>query len=461
MADCANGLAAETTKRIASAGGAEKAEDELGIHWVIDSTYAGLELLRGARLRVGRGEDCHLRLEHSSVSRHHAELYRQGPIYALRDCGSTNGTWLNGVRTEHSALSAGDVLRFGECLGVVANLDSSVALRGFERLAPGLFGGPSLVAALALARTAAPTDVPIVLVGETGAGKECVARALHHWSGRPGRFNAINCSTVPATLAEAELFGHQRGAFTGAERSRIGHFQAAHEGTLFLDEITDLPLDVQAKLLRVVEAGEVVPLGGTASCPASVRIIAAAHEPLGALVEQKRFRPDLYARLAGFEVRLPPLRERREEIPGFFLQLLAKHATSAVPRVAPALFEWLCLRAWPGNVRELEFMVRKLLAVHADAPLLRLEFAQEIAGSAGKAAQAVTAAEPGSAFRTRRESELARLKVALGETNGNMKAAAERAGISRRRAYRLLDVEKTVETDATDSFGESDESELE
>jgi transcriptional regulator of acetoin/glycerol metabolism len=455
LADAANGTA-NTTERLARTGGTGPTESEFGIHWVIDASYSGLDILRGARLRVGRGVDCHLRLEHRSVSRHHAELQRQGASYALLDAGSTNGTWLNGVRTHQSALAAGDVLRFGECLGIVAKFEPGVSPRAFESLAPGLWGGTALATSLAMARAAATTDLPVVLVGETGSGKERIARALHHWSGRTGRFNAINCSAVPAALAEAELFGHQRGAFTGAERARMGHFQAAHEGTLFLDEITDLPLDLQAKLLRVVEAGEVVPLGGTAPTPVNVRVIAAAHEPIARLVEQKRFRPDLYARLGGFEVRVPPLRDRREEIPGFFVRLLEKHATGPVPRIAPNLLEWLCLRAWPGNVRELELMARKLLAVHADEPLLTLAGAQKLDGAAQRPA---VRSEASAAFKNRRDSELQRLKLALAETNGNMTAAAERAGISRRRAYRLLDRTKASDTDElSDSDSEPVES---
>jgi len=431
---------AETTERIASATGLRGDARELGIFWVIDGVYAGLDLLRGARLRVGRGDECRLRLEHGSVSRTHAELYRQGPIYALRDCGSTNGTFLNGVRTEHSGLSAGDVLRFGECLGIVANLEPSVTTRGFEALAPELWGGPTLAAALANARAAARTDLPIVLVGETGSGKERVARGVHAWSERSGRFYAVNCSTIPAALAEAELFGHQRGAFTGAERARAGHFQAAHGGTLFLDEIADLPLDVQAKLLRVLEAGEVVPLGGTAAAPLDVRVIAALQEPITKLVAEERFRPDLYARLAGFVVEVPPLRDRREEIPGLFQKFLEKHATGAVPRVAPALLEWLCLRPWPGNVRELELMARKLLALHGGEPVLRPSFAQALAGVAPDEAMPTGVGPAG--FRDRREHDLERLRLALVKSSGNVKAAAESIGISRRRAYRLLDAAK-------------------
>ncbi len=314
---------------------------------------------------------------------------------------------------------------------------AEVVSREFGSLAPGLWGGPTLARAIEKARASALSNVPIVIVGETGTGKERIARAIHHLSGRSGRFNAINCSTVPAPLAEAELFGHQRGAFTGAERARGGHFQAAHGGTLFLDEISDLSLDVQAKLLRAVEEGEVVPLGGTASTPADVRIVAASHERLDILVEQKRFRADLCARLAGFVVDVPPLRRRREEIPGFLLHLLEKHSTGVVPRVAPALVEWFCLRDWPGNVRELELTVRKLLALHPAEPLLRVSFAQALAEGGPEGSSSAPPVTLG--FSDRRASDLHRLQQVLEGNGGNLKAAAEAIGISRRRAYRLLE----------------------
>jgi len=428
------------TEPLTAASAARAARSELAIQWVLHSALAKVDGLRGLRLRIGRGDACHLRLEHSSVSREHAELYRQGPIYALKDLGSTNGTWLNGERVEHTAVTPGDVLRVGDCVGVVMALDPDGPTREFGVLGPELWGGPALAKALAKAKASAASDLPVVIVGETGTGKERIARALHHFSARKGRFDAVNCSTVPAALAEAELFGHTRGAFTGAERAREGHFQAAHEGTLFLDEIADLPLDVQAKLLRAVEQGEVTPLGGTAATRVSVRIMAAAHQRLEVLVTERRFRADLCARLAGFIVEVPPLRRRREEIPGFLFRLLEKHCTGAIPIVAPALVEWLCLRDWPGNGRELELMVRKLLALHAGEPVLRLSFAQALVEAEPTVKRSTVA--PTSGFPDRSASDRYRLEQALQRTGGNMKAAAAAAGISRRRAYRLLESAK-------------------
>jgi transcriptional regulator with AAA-type ATPase domain len=442
----------ETTQRAEDGrSGSTLGRPELAVAWIAESGTVELSILRGARLKIGRDKSAQIRLDHPSVSRLHAELYRQGPIYVLQDLESTNGTWLDDARAEHAAISAGCVLRVGDCIGVVLNLEPGVDEPAFANLAPGLWGGPTLSAAVRDAKTAATTNVPIVLVGETGTGKERIARALHGWSGRSGPFHAIGCSTVSPALAEAELFGHQRGAFPGAESSRRGHLLAAHRGTLFLDEIADLTLEVQAKLLRAVETGEVSPLGGTGTTLVDVRIIVATFERLEALVEQKRFRPDLAARLAGFVVQVPALRERREEIPGLFASFLRKHSTGSVPRVSPALFEWLCLRDWPGNVRELELLARKLVALHAFEPLLRVDHAEPLCdGPAAPRARPSRQDAPLSgtqrAFRDRRESDFHRLKHALERTDGNLKAAAESIGISRRRAYRLIEAAKRETT---------------
>lgn len=437
----------DTTQRVSKDGRYTPKQPELGIVWIVDSGSRPFQLLRGARLTIGRSKDARLRLDHPSVSRQHAELQREGPIYSIRDCDSVNGTWLDGERVQHAILFPGAVLRFGDCLGVVVSVEPGVGVVDFGTLAPGLWGGPSLVTALARAKRAAHSDLPVVIVGETGAGKERIARALHHWSGRPGPFCALNCSTVPAPLAEAELFGHQRGAFTGAERARAGYFQAAHGGTLFLDEIEELPLEVQAKLLRAVELGETIPLGGTTPTQVDVRILAAAHEPLQLLVEQKRFRADLAARLSGLIVDVPPLRRRREEIPWLFLHFLEKHAPGSPPRVAPALLEWLCLHDWPGNVRELELMARKLLAFHSSEPELELSFVEPWCDRRPTSLRRTIHSESSASaarftFRDRRDSDLHRLRCALEQTEGNVKAAAESIGISRRRAYRLIESTK-------------------
>jgi DNA-binding NtrC family response regulator len=426
----------DTTERTISRGGTGSGVVDLAIQWLRGTHYGELQLLGGARQRIGRGSASQLRLEHATVSREHAELYRQGPIYALKDCGSTNGTYLNGERIEHSAIGPGSVIRIGEFVGVVVEVPRSTEVASFGELAAGLIGGPTLAARMAEVKAAARTDVPVMIIGDTGTGKERVARAIHEWSGRAGRFHALNCSALPDGLAEAELFGHERGAFTGAERSRIGHLRAAHRGTLFLDEAAELPLAIQAKLLRAIEEREVLPLGATEVVAIDVRIVAAAREPFESYVAAKSFREDLYERLAGFHVTVPRLRDRREEIPALFRHLMTKHGAGRQPEVDAGFIEHLLLHPWRGNVRELELFVRKLQALRPGACVLERDAAQTILSSPAPSEHPKSAV---TGARDRKEHDRILLRQALDLHSGNMTAAAASIGISRRRAYRLLD----------------------
>lgn len=210
-----------------------------------------------------------------------------------------------------------------------------------------------------------------MILGETGTGKEGVAHAMHEWSARKGPFVAVNCAALVPTLAEAELFGYRRGAFTGAERASSGFFRAAQGGTLLLDEVTDLPESVQAKLLRALEQREISPLGESVPVRIDVRVLAGTQIPLAKMVEERRFRGDLCARLDGLTIRLPPLRERKQEIPYLFTHFLRLHSGGRPPDVEPRLVEQLCLYDWPFNVRELDLLARRLLVLHGHEELLR------------------------------------------------------------------------------------------
>lgn len=387
------------------------------------------------RVKVGRAEDCDLRIDGCRVSRYHIEIYRQGPLYALRDLGSTNGTWVDGLPAPHSPVRPGALLRLGNWLGLFQELDAG-PLAPFRELTPGLFGGSELASALNPLARVAPTDLPVVLLGATGTGKECFARALHALSGRTGPFHAINCAALSPGLAEGELFGYQKGAFTGAVQAQVGHLRAAHGGTLFLDEVADLPLALQPKLLRVLEQQEVTPLGATRALGFDARLVVACQSPLEAEVASGRFRDDLANRLAGLVVQIPSLCERRADIPSLFQRFISERTGGRPPELSVKLLESLCLNSWPGNVRELSLLARQMLALQGLEPRLRRShLPAHLRHDRAERDPAEASAGSGA---TRRDYDRKRLEAALKECDGQVKVAAAKVGISRQRAYRLI-----------------------
>lgn len=282
------------------------------------------------------------------VSRSHARLLREGRRLRIADEGSKNGIFLNGNRIPDGELTDGDVLRVGDSFFIVRMEESNHA----EAEVP----IPALVGISPAARTLrrrlavlAPQNATVLLLGETGTGKEVAARALHDLSGRPGDFVAVNCGALPHDLAESLLFGHIAGAFSGAHRAQLGFFRAAERGTLFLDEIGDLPVPLQPKLLRLLEERAVTPVGATTPIACDVRIVAATHRSLTRAVQLQEFRGDLYARLAEIPLHLVPLRQRREDI----LPLLAHALGKPTPRLTPRLVAALLCHPWPFNIRDL------------------------------------------------------------------------------------------------------------
>jgi DNA-binding NtrC family response regulator len=440
-------IRSETTAREESIN--DRRPSRLSLCWVWPSQRS--DLLQGAKLVIGRDEEADLRIQGSGVSRQHAELYRQGPLYAIRDLGSTNGTWLDGRRIEHAPVSPGQVLRVGDWLGVF-ELRSETAV-GFEEHGPGVFGGAEIAELLAPLKRAAPTNLPILLIGDTGTGKERFARATHQFSERKGPFVAVNCAALPEQLAEAELFGYRRGAFTGDERANPGHFRAANGGTLFLDEMPELSLALQAKLLRVVEDGVVLGLGESTPTVVDVRIVSASQKPLAELVRRGRLREDLAARLSGLQVRIPPLAGRRADIAPMFRQFLKQQTGGRAPAVETRLVEALCLHDWPQNVRELELLTRTLLAVHGhEATLRRQHLPTELAARVEPLSPSTQAPQ---APRDRRAHDLSLLKQELASNGGNVKSAAEALGISRQRIYRLLESDEEVKAGAASPSDDS------
>ncbi|WP_437831009.1 sigma 54-interacting transcriptional regulator [Sorangium sp. So ce1153] len=300
------------------------------------------------------------------ASRLHATLHADA-LGRLRvvDEQSRNGTYVNGQRVDEALLEDGDVLSIGDSYLVVRAEPEHQA----DAPVPSLLGdAPSMRALRAAIHRVGPTAVTVLLLAESGCGKEVVARAVHDASRRRGPFIAVNCSAIPEGLAESQLFGHLANAFSGAV-ARPGLFRAADGGTLFLDEVGDLPQAVQPKLLRVLQDRMVLPVGATVPVACDVRIVAATNRDLTADIAAHRFRGDLFARLSEFPLGIAALRERREDI-----LLLLEHALGAPrPRISPALAEALLLHPWPFNVRELFALAAQLRIRGGEAEVLDLE----------------------------------------------------------------------------------------
>jgi DNA-binding NtrC family response regulator len=410
----------------------------LGIRWVFPPEGRLTRLQPGTTV-FGRESDSNVTLAGSSISRRHAEIrWFGGGVPMLRDLDSRNGVFLNGRRVSQAPLKPRDVLRFGQWVGVLAALTAEQAAEStwtLEEVTRGYWAGPLLRARLGSARLIAKTELSVVIQGETGAGKEGAARAIHEWSGRRGPFLGFNCATLPEAMAEGELFGYRKGAFTGADRASPGFLRAAEGGTLFLDEIADLSLAVQAKLLRAIEAREVIPLGETRPVPIDVRLLAATHVPLREAVANERFRSDLFARLKGFILEIPPLRERVEEVPRLFLELLADRRPDAEarPGMDAGFVEALCLHGWPFNMRDLSSLVVRLLALHPEARAFDRTMLADMLDPDPERADAPRA--PSANEDPAPEDFLASLR----RNNGNVRKTAADLGISRGRAYRMIE----------------------
>jgi transcriptional regulator of acetoin/glycerol metabolism len=427
---------AETTVDFGERAAADAERRSEVLTWVYPPAIAGRVALLAHGSTLGRADTCSIQVDCEGVSRRHVELAKEGPALVARDCGSTNGTFLDGRRISQARLHEGAVLRLGSCVGIVRSAASSRGgvPAGFGAIASDLWGGDELRRAIEPARRAAPSRLPISIVGETGTGKEVCARAIHEWSARPGRFMAMNCAALPKELAEAELFGYRRGAFTGAVSDNAGYFRSAHRGTLLLDEVNELPLPIQAKLLRVLQEQVVTPLGQADPVSIDVRVLCASQLPLARAVTAGTFRGDLFMRLKGLQVELPALRARRADIP-CLLQTFLAAGEGGAPGVHPRLVEALCLYSWPGNVRELELVCQRLLALHAGEPQLLLEhLPSELHPEIVDEPR-----EPSAGEADRGREDLERLASKLRQNGANLSRACAELGISRQRAYRLLE----------------------
>ena len=295
---------------------------------------------------------------------------------------------------------------------------------------------PSMRRAVDLVLRAAPADIPVLLLGESGTGKELLARVLHSESARrKARFVAVNCSAIPETLLESQLFGHRRGSFTDAREDHRGLFQEAHGGTILLDEIGDMPHSLQVKLLRVLQEGEVHPVGAPSPVPVDVRVVAATNRDLDALVRDGRFREDLYYRLNVIAVRIPPLRERPEDLVPLIARFLEKHGQRLSRpgcTLSSEALTALQLHPWPGNVRELENVIERAMVLGKDKVLRVEDLPESLRGHHGAEARA-------EGIRPLDEIEREHILRTLRTVRGNKAAAARLLGLDRKTLYRKLE----------------------
>jgi len=392
------------------------------------------------RLQIGSHPLNEVEVRDRTVSRFHCEVFvdRDGRAW-VKDLGSRNGTRVNGVRVREAELQEGMVLRVGQLELVFTPLAERNELPVAPVTSFGTLVGSSVPLRTAFAQLAkaAAKDVTVLLTGESGTGKSEAAELLHEQSGRAGKpLRVVDCAAVPANLLESELFGHERGAFTGAIQRRVGVFEEAEGGTVFLDEVGELPLDLQPKLLRVLEAREVRRLGANRYLPVDVRVVAATNRDLRAEVNVGRFRPDLYFRLAVLTVRLPPLRERPGDIPLIAKQLLGRLTLDEETRRAlaePAFLSRLQLSPWQGNVRELRNHLERCAALQE-----ALQPASE--DPSPQHLDALDVSIPFSEARRRLLDtfEQGYVRALLDRHDGNVSRAAATAGVDRAHLHRIM-----------------------
>jgi DNA-binding NtrC family response regulator len=364
--------------------------------------------------------------------------------FEVTDLESRNGTHLDGVALTRALVPVGAVLRLGRSLLQLMPAEEVVEIPPSESTRFGeLIGGSvAMRQVFALLGRAAASEASVLFLGESGTGKELAARAVHDQSPRArGPFVVFDCGAASDTLIASDLFGHVKGAFTGADRDRRGAFASADGGTLFLDEIGDLPLELQPKLLRLLEAGEVTPVGSNRRDRHDVRVVAATHRDLWAEVGQGTFRGDLYYRLAVVEVHLPPLRQRKEDIPELVRLFLQRAGADAGGVTGPNL-ERLLDYHFPGNVRELRNVITRAVALRPPgAGFDQMPVMLRPAAPVGTDAPAVRADRPFHEAKAEvvQRFERAYLTDLLARAEGNLSAAARLAGVERKHLYKLLD----------------------
>jgi DNA-binding NtrC family response regulator len=415
---------------------------------------------------IGAMEDHDLVLDDETVSRNHCKIFREGDLYMIADTGSTNGTFVNRVRIREAYLHENCTITLGKTDIKFHPVDEKLRIVPSDRERYGdIIGRDRQMREIyAILEKIAPTDATVVIEGETGTGKEVVARTLHQQSRRrDGPFMVFDCGAVPENLIESELFGHEKGSFTGAISTRQGVFELAHGGTVFLDELGELALDLQPKLLRVLEQREVKRIGGAKPIKVDVRILAATNRDLEVEVRGGRFREDLFYRLTVVRLCLPPMRERRDDI-----ELLARHflgqgswnrdrfGAKKIGGFAPAVLDRLKIYDWPGNVRELHNVIERAVSF-AEGDLVELaDLPEHIAYPRAGEALAAESTNPSiqiadlragdlasGTFKDAKEQWVASFEAdyiagLLKKNKGNISHAAREADIDRKYFRKLM-----------------------
>jgi transcriptional regulator with AAA-type ATPase domain len=394
---------------------------------------------------IGRTEEADIAIPSAAVSRRHAQISTGPRLVCIVDLGSRNGTRINGQILEgERVLEYGDVINFGDVMAVLEedpgergpSVSDSVPPDGIllelgQRSV--LIADPMMLHVYSQLERLAQSDLSVLIVGETGTGKDLAASGVHFWSRRRDRtLVSINCAALPEGLAESELFGYQRGAFSGALRDKPGLFEAASGGTIFLDEIGDLSLGVQAKLLRVLESREVTRLGAVDAHKVDIRVVAATHRDLAADVSAGRFRQDLYYRITAAIVNLPPLRMRHRELPllaARFLDEACQSLGRSPLSLSDEATDRLRAHPWPGNVRELRNLMDYVAATVAVGPVTPEHFGSTWSTERTAATPAAAGAKFGSLKEARQDFERRNIEAALEATGGNKTRAAQLLGM--------------------------------
>ncbi len=414
------------------------------IHAASIEVIAGPDVGRTVRVDcpvfvVGKGHGADLRLTDPSVSREHLRLVLTPSGMVVSDEGSKNGTIAAGMRIERVIVTSDLTLTLGATTLVVRidRDETKLEISEDEQFGEAVGRSTAMRSVFAILGKAAAVDLSILIEGESGVGKDVLARAVHATSSRRDRpFVPVDCGAIPANLIESELFGHERGAFTGADRAREGVFDQADGGTLFLDEIGELPLDLQPKLLRALEAREIRPVGGRAHS-VDVRVVAATNRRLSESIRRGEFRADLFYRLAMIRVVVPPLRDRREDIAPLasrFYRAAQADPHRQLPKDLEAL---LAAYAWPGNVRELRNVVQRYAVLGDQGPTSL--FDEPLDGGASAESSALFERPFFEARQIHVERfEREYLENALGLAGGNVAKAVEKTGIPRPTFYRMI-----------------------